>query len=148
MIEITPPNTYQYFARSVFLAGGISNCPNWQKDLIAMLESTNLGIFNPRQDNYTNNQAAATTQIQWEHTHLRMATAISFWFPSQTLCPITLYELGYWSSLQKPIFIGVHPDFERKLDVSIQTSLVVPEIKIVDSLEALAGQLIKYDSSK
>jgi len=58
------------------------------------------------------------------------------------LCPITLYELGTWLMTDKPLFVGVHPAYARRLDVEIQTRLVRPEVKIVYSLAALA-ELIK-----
>ncbi|MEB3215903.1 MAG: hypothetical protein VKN72_06555 [Nostocales cyanobacterium 94392] len=43
----------------------------------------------------------------------------------------------------KPLFIGVHPNYPRRQDVEIQTNLVRPDINIVYSLEALAKQILK-----
>ena len=42
---------------------------------------------------------------------------------------------------EKPLYVGVHPQYARRTDVEIQTSLVRPEVKIVYSLEALAKQV-------
>jgi hypothetical protein len=127
---------------SLFLAGGISNCPDWQSILATQLETTDWTLLNPRRADFdSSNTSLAEEQILWEHDHLRLATAIAFWFPHQTLCPITLYELGAWSMTQKPLFVGVHPDYARRLDVMVQTRLVRPEIQVVDSLEALAAQI-------
>ena len=70
--------------------------------------------------------------------HLRLANAIAFWFPPETLCPITLFELGAWSMTDKPLFVGVDPKYQRRLDVKIQTKLVRPEITILESLKDLA----------
>ena len=39
---------------------------------------------------------------------------------------------------KKPIYIGVHPEYKRRIDIEIQTSLVRPDIKIVYSLVELA----------
>ena len=72
---------------------------------------------------------------------LQMADAILFWFCSETLQPITLYELGAWSMSNKPLFVGVHPAYLRSLDVIVQTRLTRPEIHVVDSLQALAAQV-------
>ncbi len=85
----------------------------------------------------------ALKQIDWKHRHLRKADAVAFWFPCETLCPITLYELGAWSVYrdergQKPLFIGVHPDYKRRQDVEIQTRLVRPEVPVVGGLPELA----------
>jgi hypothetical protein len=66
---------------------------------------------------------------------------VSFWFPKETLCPITLYELGKQSASNKPIFVGVHPEYARRRDVEIQTQLIRPEVKIVYSLEDLAQEI-------
>ena len=42
---------------------------------------------------------------------------------------------------EKPLYVGVHPQYVRRTDVEIQTSLVRPEVKIVYSLEALAEKI-------
>jgi hypothetical protein len=83
-------------------------------------------------------------QITWEHDYLRMADAILFWFPCETICPIVLYELAAWSMTDKPIFVGVHPDYQRRQDVEIQTGLARPEVEIVYSLEDLVGQVASW----
>jgi hypothetical protein len=128
--------------KSLFLAGGISNCPDWQSALAAQLEDTAWVLLNPRRADFdAANTRLAEEQIVWEHQHLRLATALAFWFPSQTLCPITLYELGAWSMTDKPLFVGTHPDYKRRLDVQVQTRLVRPDVTVVDSLEALAERL-------
>lgn len=127
--------------KSVFLAGGITNCPDWQQEMVKLLSDTDLILLNPRRQDFPiHDPLAANAQIKWEHRHLRIADAILFWFPCETLCPIVLYELGAWSVSDKPIFVGVHPEYKRKQDVEIQTGLVRPEVKIVYSLEELAKQ--------
>ena len=107
-----------------------------------MLEETNWTIINPRRANFDlDNVQLLEPQIEWEHQRLLQARAILFWFPAQTLCPITLYELGAWSMTNKPLFVGTHPEYQRKYDVKIQTRLVRPEITIQDSLEKLVLQI-------
>ncbi len=127
---------------TLFLAGGISNCPDWQSSLTKMLENTKWLVINPRRSDFDlTNSNMTEEQILWEHRHLRLASAIAFWFPPETLCPITLYELGTWSMTNKPLFIGVDPNYARRLDVKIQTRLVRPEVPILESLEDLAAAL-------
>ena len=126
----------------VFLAGGITGCPDWQQEIVELLKDTNLTLLNPRRTHFPiGNPNAAQEQIEWEHDHLKMGDAILFWFPCETICPIVLYELGAWSMTDKPIFVGVHPDYSRRQDVEIQTGLVRPEITVVYSLETLAKQV-------
>ena len=80
---------------AVFLAGGITACSGWQQEIVAHLHDLPVVILNPRRANFPiDDPTAAPQQIEWEHRHLRKADAIAFWFPCETLCPITLYELG------------------------------------------------------
>jgi hypothetical protein len=143
------PTEYEAFDRlSIFLAGGITGCPDWQADARVMLEGSGLGldILNPRRQNFPTDPGIADEQIAWEHRHLRKARAILFWFPKETLCPITLYELGAWSVAHpwKPLFVGCEPGYQRTVDVVIQTRLVRPDVEVVDNLPALVQRAVNY----
>lgn len=143
MKYIEAPAEFVSHEPSIFLAGGITGCPDWQQELVSKLKHSNLAILNPRQANFPIRETeAAKFQIKWEYEHLRRASAISFWFPHETLCPIVLYELGAWSMTSKTIVVGVHPKYQRRQDVEIQTSLARPEVKIVYSLDDLAKQIL------
>lgn len=138
-IEAPELDTFTTLEPTLFLAGGITGCPDWQQEVVTLLADTPLVLFNPRRENFPmHDPSAANAQITWEHAYLRRAEAILFWFPSETLCPITLYELGAWSMTTKPLFVGVHPDYQRRHDVEIQTRLVRPDVGIVYSLPDLA----------
>lgn len=131
--------------KSIFLAGGITNCPDWQQEMVQLLKDTDLILLNPRRENFPiHDPDAARTQITWEYDHLRIADAILFWFPCETLCPIVLYELGAWSMSDKPIFVGVHPDYARRQDVEIQTDLERTGVRIAHSVEELSQHVIKW----
>jgi hypothetical protein len=69
-------------------------------------------------------------QIKWEHEHIHKCKWMMFWFCEETLCPITLFELGVAvtrSNLpDNRLFIGAHPGYQRKLDVEIQVGLARP----------------------
>jgi hypothetical protein len=142
------PTEYEAFDRwSIFLAGGITGCPDWQADARAMLEESglDLDILNPRRRVFqTSDQDLAVDQIIWEHQHLRKASAILFWFPKDTLCPIVLYELGAWSMTKKPIFVGCEPGYQRTVDVVTQTQLVQPVVMVVDNLSTLVQQVVQH----
>ena len=142
MKYIECPEIYKENNPSLFLAGGISGCQIWQSDLVRMLEDTDIVLLNPRRKHFpTDDTKINEKQINWEFEHLRKASAVSFWFPNETQCPITLYELGAWSMSSKKMFIGIDPKYSRKEDVEIQTYLIRPEIKIVYSLPDLAEQI-------
>jgi hypothetical protein len=145
MKYIECPNTYTGKDFSLFLAGGITSCPPWQTKAIELLKETDLVLFNPKRKDFSLDDInIEEEQIHWEYTHLQKADIISFWFPKETLCPITLYELGKQSMCNKPIFIGVDPEYKRKKDIEIQTKLIRPEIKVVYSLEDLTNQIKSF----
>jgi len=129
--------------KSLFLAGGISGCSDWQWRVKIALKDVNVVLLNPRRKDFPiDDPTAAETQIRWEFEYLRKASMILFWFPSETLCPIVLYELGAWSMTDKKIFVGIHPEYKKRQDVEIQTRLIRPEIKIVYDLGTLSEQII------
>ena len=142
MRSIECPAVLEGNEKSLFIAGGISGCDNWQEEFINSLKDTDLTILNPRRNSFkADNLDIEEEQISWEFNHLKKVSAVSFWFPKETLCPITLYELGKQSVLSKPLFVGVHPEYKRKRDIEIQTRLIRPEIKIVYSLSDLVQQV-------
>ena len=134
---------------SVFLAGGITGCPDWQQEVTVFFQPTNIVILNPRRKHFPiNTPDAASEQINWEFEHLRKADVILFWFPKESICPIALYELGAWTRTEKHIFIGMHPGYERRQDIEIQTRLRRPGSRIVYSLQELVNQIIDYLANK
>jgi len=115
---------------TIFLAGGISNCPDWQKELESHLYFAfgihNFVVFNPRRDKFDfANERESVKQIEWEHSMLEQCDTLLFWFPKETLCPITLYELGAYTGKKKNLVIGIDPHYKRKLDVITQTRLKI-----------------------
>ena len=129
----------------LFLAGGITDCPDWQQEMKDLLSKTDLTILNPRRKNFPiHDPGAAGAQIKWEYHALRNADAILFWFPHETICPIVLYELGAWSMTCKPIFVGAHPEYQRRQDVVIQTYLARSLVRVVSSIEELADQIKRW----
>jgi len=144
-----PEENYSLEAHSadfkLFLAGGITNCEDWQTEMEEHLKGMlNLVIYNPRRDNFPmDDPSAAESQIVWEYRKLQECNMLIFWFSKETLCPITLYELGKWgnSDPSKWLVIGIDPEYKRKADVEIQTALSRPDVQIVDSVELLAEQV-------
>ncbi|MGH7175566.1 MAG: nucleoside 2-deoxyribosyltransferase domain-containing protein, partial [Minisyncoccia bacterium] len=127
---------------SVFLAGGITSCPDWQAEMVKLLSDTDLTLVSPRRKVWPiDRPEASEEQIVWEHQHFLRVDSILFWFPKETLCPIVLYELGAWLFRPKAVFVGTHPDYQRKQDVIIQSRLERPALKVVHTLEDLAGQV-------
>lgn len=131
---------------SVFLAGGITGCPDWQQEARELIGDRMI-VINPRRANFPiDDPNAAQEQIKWEYHHLELADKILFWFSAATLCPIVLYELGVWSansSWTKPIAVGIEPGYQREQDVRIQTQLHRPEVEIVSTIPDLVEAIIR-----
>ena len=151
---ITAPERFESLGFSCFLAGGITNCPDWQKQVINYIkeyESKNsilerLNIYNPRRENFPIHvPTAAQEQIRWEYNYLNYCDIFSMYFcnsPSDQ--PICMYELGrylllykqlYPASYEHRIIISIENGYKREQDVIIQTELATKDM-IVPILNA------------
>lgn len=139
MNVIEAPNSYPEHA-DLFLGGGISNCPDWQTEVIGMLSEYDGTVLNPRRTgDFT--EDIAVEQIKWEYDALRSVDTVLFWFPEETLCPITLFELGVFTQRpQTRLVVGTHPNYARRLDVVTQLELARPDVAVQSTLEGLVGQ--------
>lgn len=137
-------------SKSIFFAGGVTNCPLWQDELKAKVSAFDLKsliIYNPRRSEEFDFKKESHFQINWEFTNLISSNAVSFWFPKESICPITLLELGTClKDKTKTVFIGCHPEYPRIVDVKIQTFFYRPEIRIVENLDALANEIKNWAS--
>ena len=120
-----------------FLAGGITNCAEWQDAVLDLLkdEDDHLIMFNPRRKNFPiNDPTASFYQIKWEFDHLMNCDIFSMYFDGtkQSDQPICFYELGKYLTEMKynfalnwedRIVISCNYNFKRSDDVSIQTML-------------------------
>lgn len=113
----------------LFLAGGISNCPHWQEQVIqALLEDTELSgtILNPRRSSMPPDRLE---QIAWEFRGLQFCDLKSFWFCKATECPITLLEYGKALAVpDRPMVVGIEPGYSHLSNVGIQTSLAIDHV--------------------
>ena len=135
--------------RRLFLAGGISGASDWQSEMVEQLKSLDLLVMNPRRVDYPHDDPdAERLQVRWEHFHLQNAAAVSFWFVPETLCPITLLELGVCIGRGQPIFVGIHPDYARKNNVLMQLELARPEVEVVFSISSLAAQISAWATAR
>jgi hypothetical protein len=74
--------------------------------MVKLLKDTSLTLINPRRLDFdVENPDMEYEQIVWEHQNLEASDMISFWFPKETLCPITLFELGKYLKSNKKLFI-------------------------------------------
>jgi hypothetical protein len=142
MITITAIEKYEKQSSDeifTFLAGGITNCKEWQDAVLNKLNGfeidNNLIIFNPRRKNFPiNDPTASFEQIKWEFVYLEQCDIFSIYFdgPVQSDQPICFYELGrniermkmkFPDDWDKRIIITGNYQFKRIDDVVIQTML-------------------------
>ena len=119
---------------TVFLAGGITNCKDWQADVINELIDEPISIFNPRREHFDfTDTAAPYVQIKWEFDRLEQMDLFSMYFcKSDSDQPICMYELGrnilrmqnrFPNSWEERIIISVENGYKRERDVFVQTDL-------------------------
>jgi len=132
----------------IFLAGGISNCPNWQVDIINHLikdhrfdkyKKQKITLYNPRCKEIPEEDPQTT----WEYEKLKESDIIIFWFSTGSLNPITLFEYGSYIKSDKTLVIGCHPTYIRRNAVIIQTRLARPDLKVNIMFDAFYEQLVK-----
>lgn len=121
---ITSPQNY-HGNIDVFLAGGISDCPDWQNETLKKFDNTALTIANPRRSQkFDKNGPLASEQIEWEFEMLNKTSTIFFWFPKEALCPIALFELGkFIGQGNKNLIIGTDKEYVRRFDIIKQLEL-------------------------
>ena len=132
-------------ANWVFLAGGITGCPDWQAELRSILDEDSeehpVVLFNPRRAEFDVTQVhASDVQVEWEYDMLQEVDLISFWFANcDSLQPIALFELG--SHINGNIVVGCDPGYIREYDVRKQLQLARLDIQVVSTLADLATQI-------
>ena len=148
MRVVTAPNkaNLQPYEICCFLAGGITGCINWQKEVIDYLENFDklsngqldrLVVFNPRREKFPDDPEAAKEQIEWEFRWLQRMEIFSMFFTAgESDQPICLYELGrnlYKMMIRFPedyperIIITCDKNYKRAFDVKVQTILAFSE---------------------
>jgi len=130
---------------AVFLAGGITGCPDWQQAVTMALRGEHVVVLNPRQPHYdADNPDNYTRQVDWEFTH-RNHEALAymlFWFPAPQIQPIALFELGdALARPELPVVVGADPRYSRHLDVVQQCRAARPQVIVHDDLDSTVAEL-------
>jgi hypothetical protein len=136
---ITAPSAENPIYTSVFLAGGITNCKEWQEQVMDELEIYDISVFNPRREFFDiSDRSAAEKQIAWEYEQLERMDIFSMYFcDDNSDQPICMYELGrnivrmqnrFPSDWQKRIVVSVEYGYRRRRDVLVQLRLCAQDI--------------------
>jgi hypothetical protein len=134
------------YCSRIFLAGGIIENDNWQEKVAGFLtqELPRVMIFNPRRESFDmKNDEMLAEQTQWEKYCLKNSTHIAFWFPSSSLCPLSLFELGKYGygGGGQHIEIGMDINYPRRQSIIEQLSGDIDPHRIHETLEELCNSL-------
>lgn len=133
----------------VFVAGGITGVPDWQREVAEALAGEHVVLLNPRRARFdVADPSAADEQIHWEFAHRRhpRLAAMLFWFPgcdpAVTVQPIALLELGEaLARAELPVVVGADPGYPRVRDVEIQCGYARPELVVHATLAGAVAAL-------
>lgn len=140
MIQIiTAPSVVLPAYPTVFLAGGITNCKEWQDEVIDQLKNEDISVFNPRQKHFDiTDKDASYKQILWEFERLEKMDIFSMYFCNDNSDqPICMYELGrnivkmqmrFPNDWEERIIISVEDGYRRRTDEMIQVGLCAPNL--------------------
>jgi len=146
MIYIEAPRRYRPATGdgpSIFLAGGITACPDWQHDACTLMSNEPVVVLNPRRAEYDSSTGdTLAQQVGWEHHHLHLADLTLFWFPRCDPCvtvqPITLLELGTAiaeAQLRgRQIAVGADAHYPRRPDLELQLRYALPDLILHETL--------------
>ena len=124
---IKPPSRIPYEGKPIiFLAGSIemNTASNWQLEMESRLAHKDIVILNPRRDAWDSsweqsiNNPHFVGQVEWELTGQETANIIVMYFDPTTKSPITLLELGLFSTHEN-LLVCCPKGFWRKGNVDI-----------------------------
>lgn len=135
-----PSKQLPYFI-TAFLAGGITNCKEWQAEVEACLVNVPVSIYNPRQEQFdVTDKEASYRQILWEFERLESMEIFTMYFCNdESDQPICMYELGrnivrmqnrFPDDWQDRIVVSVESGYKRMDDVLIQLRLCAKSIDV------------------
>ncbi|TWP21731.1 hypothetical protein EUA61_01180 [TM7 phylum sp. oral taxon 346] len=134
MIIKTLVSSNQDLIPDIFLAGGVTYSPDWQKEALKMLAGTDLIVANPRRDEIVSAVGETTRrQIVWEFENLKSTKVVLFWFPNAETI-ITFLELGKELARKSRIVVGTDPNYNRRFDIETQVYLESPDAVIYSTL--------------
>ena len=126
---------------SLFLAGGSTK---WRETVEHTLECNedfhSVVILDPYDENYS-----TLPNTAWEAQMMKKADCIVFWFTKESVCPVSLFELGYaLRDHTKDIIIGVEPGYPKEDELDAQLITLCPKLVPFSSLEQLTRAIELY----
>lgn len=147
MQVIRIPAQYHGDAPSVFLGGGAGG-RDWRRTLIGLISDTTWVLLDPlTPPDFGDDGDALRRRTEWEFEHLGRATVKLFWFPADTPCMLSLFELGAWAKEDVPLVLGIEPGYQKRDELLLQMQLERPQLAIASTLHELAAHLKRYETA-
>lgn len=148
MLVVTAPMIYDARINytTIFLAGGISKCWEWQRACLDEIErlskekkvnTDNMIVYNPRRSCFKPDAKVheINEQVKWEYHYLESCDVFSIYFcESESTQPICMYELGRNVAIKQQnkdstdlVVVSAERSYSRYLDVALQLFCVFGE---------------------
>jgi hypothetical protein len=111
--------------------------------IMKAMNMKNLTLICPKLTRLDNTKGEMKKQIMWEHSHMRSADAIAFYFSEKT-CPTNLLHFGKYISSNKKIFLCLDTSFDKTLEVFAHARIEKPELNINYNVEDLIEEMQRY----
>ena len=128
---------------SFFLAGGSTD---WRQKLTDSMTSDQFYhaiVVDPFDKNYK-----PEVNTAWEFKSMQKVDCVVFWFPKESLYPISLFELGVvCRDSLKGLIVGMDLEYAKREIIIEQLKLFRPDVNVVSSLPEVMGQMEKFVES-
>lgn len=129
---------------TVFLAGGIVGCPDWQNQVMQGLSDLRILFFNPRHDKDGKDIHFNSKVDQWVENWIIRTGLVAFWFCKETTQHKWIFQLGRMSDKVKPIIVGLHPDYKFAQDIQNLFILSRVRARLVYNIEDLIDKIRQF----
>jgi hypothetical protein len=128
-------------SKYVYLAGSMGK-NDWQSELYQKLVARSLpmgwDVISPR-------PVAKPLEVRsyavWEYNCIIASSIIAFWFSKNDKPDMGLFDLGRWSSYDKPLIIGIEKGYKFKERIEVDLLYSSPGLAVLDSLDKVADEI-------
>lgn len=111
--------------------------------IMKAMSMNNLTLICPKLTRLDNTKSERKKQIMWEHSHMKSADAIAFYF-SQETCPTALLYFGKYINTNKKIFLCLEESFDKTLEIFAHARIEKPDLNINYKTEDLIEEMQRY----
>lgn len=133
---------YSVRQRLLFIAGPTTG-EDWQSEFYKLLIHNKIpmgwDVMNPKPEKKSSD---LRKDIKWQYEALIYSNVIAFWFPKDADPTFAMFDLGRWTSYEKPLCVGVEKGFAHEKFIIQNLSYTNKDIVVTHSLEDLAKDAV------